>query len=47
MDTWFYYFGHPERANRSGADDDTLDGRRCAVYRARLTVERGELLCRA
>ncbi|GAA1925008.1 family 43 glycosylhydrolase [Microbacterium aoyamense] len=37
-DIWFYYFGHPER--------DAGDDRRCAVYRARLTVEDGALTTR-
>ena len=40
-DVWFYYFGHPVR----GADTDSIDDRRCAVYRTRLTVEHGRLVC--
>lgn len=40
---WFYYFGHPSRASVPDAQTDTIDDRRCAVYRARLVVEDAEL----
>lgn len=36
---WFYYFGHPARAGTG--DEDTVDDRRCAVYRTRLGVVEG------
>jgi hypothetical protein len=42
-DVWFYYFGHPSRAYVPDADTDAVDDRRCAVYRARLVVEGGDL----
>ncbi|SFS13929.1 Glycosyl hydrolases family 43 [Microbacterium sp. cf046] len=44
-DVWFYYFGHPRRAAVPPPEQDVIDDRRCAVYRARLTVVDGELRC--
>jgi hypothetical protein len=46
-DVWFYYFGHPQRTAPPPSDQDTVDDRRCAVYRARLSVVDGELRCDA
>lgn len=40
---WFYYFGHPQGMYVPDVEDESLDGRRCAVYRARLLVAGGEL----
>ncbi|MDN3494820.1 family 43 glycosylhydrolase [Planococcus sp. APC 4015] len=42
-DVWFYYFGHPSRAYVPDVDTETVDDRRCAVYRARLVVVDGIL----
>ena len=43
-DVWFYYFGHPARAAIVDPERETIDDRRCAVYRARLRVESGVLI---
>lgn len=48
-DVWFYFFGHPARAaapseDNDPADPDDLADRRCAIYRARLSVRDGALV---
>ena len=45
-DVWLYYFGRPERAVVRSDGRETVDDRRCAVYRARLSVINGELVAR-
>ncbi|QAY61677.1 hypothetical protein ET475_03050 [Microbacterium protaetiae] len=40
---WFYWFGHPLAAPDRGAEATSLDDRRSAVYRSRLTVVDGVL----
>ncbi|WP_318244814.1 family 43 glycosylhydrolase [Microbacterium pullorum] len=40
---WYYYFGHPARASAP----ESVDDRRCAVYRARLRVRDGVLVATA
>lgn len=42
---WYYYFGHPQRTTASAADAESIDDRRCAVYRAGLSVVGGVLRC--
>jgi Glycosyl hydrolases family 43 len=42
-DVWFYYFGQP--VHPAGAQGDAPEDRACAIYRARLVVVDGELLC--
>ncbi len=52
---WFYYFGHPARAADREPERDpgpdpahqSIDDRRCAVYRARLQVRDGVLIASA
>jgi hypothetical protein len=46
-DVWFSYFGHPERSVAADSEIESVDDRRCAVYRARLSVVDGELICAA
>lgn len=46
---WFYFFGHPARAaapseHNDPADPADLDDRRCAIYRAGLSVREGVLV---
>ncbi|MET0296427.1 MAG: hypothetical protein ABW024_03435 [Microbacterium sp.] len=43
-DVWFYYFGHPARAYVPDVETDSIDDRRCAVYRSRLVVRDGDLV---
>jgi hypothetical protein len=47
--TWFYFFGQPARAVARDPHDEALeesiDDRRCAVYRVRLRVDDGRLVC--
>lgn len=43
-DTWFYYFAHPSAAYVPDAPFESIDDRRSAVYRVRLTVRDGALL---
>lgn len=43
-DLWFYYFGHPSAAYVPGVEADSVDDRRCAVYRTQLVVEAGRLV---
>ncbi|MDL5351736.1 family 43 glycosylhydrolase [Microbacterium sp. zg-YB36] len=43
-DSWFYYFGHPARTAAHLFEDDTVDDRRCAVYRILLRVTDGTLI---
>ena len=43
---WFYFFGHPAAAYVPGVDAETVDDRRCAVYRVGLEVDGGELVLR-
>jgi hypothetical protein len=45
-EVWFYYFGRPERAVMRGDGREAVEDRRCAVYRARLSVIDGELVAR-
>lgn len=46
--TWFFFFGHPQRTSApshgEGEERDDVDARRCAVYRARLRVQGGALV---
>ncbi len=42
---WYYYFGHPQRTTASAGDAESIDDRRCAVYRAGLSVVGGVLRC--
>ena len=44
-DVWFYYFGQPQRTTLPTADGESRSGRRSAIYRVRLAVVGGELLC--
>ena len=37
-DLWFYFFGHPAAAYVPDVDAETVDDRRCAVYRVLLRV---------
>lgn len=46
-DVWFSYFGHPQRTAAAESAVESVEDRRCAVYRARLSVVDGELICTA
>ncbi|TQJ30068.1 hypothetical protein [Microbacterium sp. SLBN-146] len=43
-DLWFCYFGHPSAAYVPDVEAESVDDRRCAVYRTRLVVEAGRLV---
>ncbi len=48
-DHWYYFFGHPARTaapdeENDPADPADLDDRRCAIYRAALSVRHGRLI---
>ncbi|MDJ1114283.1 hypothetical protein [Microbacterium dauci] len=46
--TWFYFFGQPSRLGARDPHDEveeSIEDRRCAVYRVRLRVDGGRLIC--
>lgn len=43
---WYYFFGHPAKAAVPDPDHESIDDRRCAVYRVELVVEEGMLCTR-
>lgn len=49
-DHWYYFFAQPATtpdAGGDGASAEGVDARRCAVYRVRLRVDDGRLVCEA